>query len=94
MHKWALLLGGDRHRGHRHPVAARRPRIIRPGSLVVVVGYVASFCFLTPGAARPACRSGVAYGIWGALGTAATAGVAAIIFGDPFTTPIIAGHRR
>jgi small multidrug resistance pump len=34
---------------------------------------------------------GVAYGIWGALGTAATAGLAAVIFGDPFTRPIILG---
>jgi small multidrug resistance pump len=34
---------------------------------------------------------GVAYGIWGALGTAITAVAAAILFGDPFTAPIVAG---
>ena len=34
---------------------------------------------------------GVAYGIWGALGTAATAELAAVLFGDPFTWPIVAG---
>ena len=34
---------------------------------------------------------GVAYGIWGACGTAATAVLAAAIYGDPFTWPIAAG---
>jgi small multidrug resistance pump len=34
---------------------------------------------------------GVTYGIWGALGTAGTAVLAAVIFGDPFTWPIVMG---
>lgn len=58
--------------------------------VVVVIGYVASFYFLTM-VLRAGMPVGVAYGIWGALGTAATAVLAAVIFGDPFTTPIIAG---
>jgi len=34
---------------------------------------------------------GVTYGIWGACGTALTAVLAALVFGDPFTWPIVAG---
>jgi small multidrug resistance pump len=33
----------------------------------------------------------VAYGIWGASGTAITAVMASLIFDDPFTWPIVAG---
>ena len=56
----------------------------------MVAGYLASFSFLTL-VLRAGMPVGVAYGIWGALGTAITAVLAAIIFGDPFTGPIIAG---
>jgi small multidrug resistance pump len=58
--------------------------------IVVVVGYVGSFLLLTM-VLRAGMAVGVAYGIWGALGTAATAVLAAAIFGDPFTWPIAAG---
>ena len=34
---------------------------------------------------------GVAYGIWGAVGTALIAGIATIMFGDPLTVPIVVG---
>jgi len=34
---------------------------------------------------------GVAYGIWGAVGTALIAGIATVIFGDPLTVPITIG---
>jgi small multidrug resistance pump len=34
---------------------------------------------------------GVAYGIWGALGTAITAVLGSAIFGDPFTIAVVAG---
>ena len=57
---------------------------------VVVAGYVTSFFFLTL-VLRGGMPVGVAYGIWGALGTAATASLAAVIFGDPFTAPILLG---
>ena len=57
---------------------------------VVVVGYVTSFFFLSR-VLRGGMPVGVAYGIWGALGTAATAVLGAAIFGDPFTAPIVFG---
>ena len=58
--------------------------------VVVVAGYLASFILLTL-VLRTGMPVGVAYGIWGASGTAATAVLAAAIFGDPFTWPIVAG---
>ena len=58
--------------------------------LLVVAGYVGSFVLLTM-VLRAGMPVGVAYGIWGASGTAATAALAAAIFGDPFTWPIVAG---
>jgi small multidrug resistance pump len=57
---------------------------------VVIVGYLGSFMFLTM-VLRAGMPIGVAYGVWGALGTAGTAVLAALVFGDPFTWPIIAG---
>ncbi|MGV0813062.1 SMR family transporter [Mycolicibacterium boenickei] len=57
---------------------------------LVVAGYLAAFVFLTL-VLRAGMPVGVAYGIWGALGTAATAVLAAALFGDPFTWPIVAG---
>jgi small multidrug resistance pump len=58
--------------------------------LLVVAGYVGSFVLLTM-VLRAGMPVGVAYGIWGASGTAATAVLAAAMFGDPFTWPIAAG---
>lgn len=58
--------------------------------VVVVAGYVGSFILLTM-VLRSGMPVGVAYGIWGASGTAATAVLAAVMFGDPFTWPIVAG---
>jgi small multidrug resistance pump len=57
---------------------------------VVVVGYLASFALLTL-VLRAGIAIGVAYGIWGAVGTAATAVLGAAIFGDPFTLAIATG---
>lgn len=57
---------------------------------VVVVGYFASFALLTL-VLRAGVAIGVAYGIWGAVGTAATAMLGAVIFGDPFTWAIAIG---
>ncbi|OBF12931.1 multidrug efflux SMR transporter [Mycobacterium sp. ACS4331] len=56
----------------------------------VVPGYVLSFVFLAL-VLRAGMPVGVAYGIWGACGTALTAVLASLIFRDPFTTPIIVG---
>jgi small multidrug resistance pump len=58
--------------------------------VVVVAGYLGAFVLLTA-VLRAGMPIGVAYGIWGASGTAATAVLAAGIFGDPFTWPIAAG---
>lgn len=58
--------------------------------LLVVAGYVGAFVLLTM-VLRAGMPVGVTYGIWGAMGTAGTAVLAAVIFGDPFTWPIVAG---
>ena len=58
--------------------------------IVVVGGYVGAFVLLTL-VLRSGLSIGVAYGIWGALGTVGTAVLAAAIFGDPFTWPIAFG---
>ncbi|MCP9275194.1 DMT family transporter [Mycolicibacterium arenosum] len=57
---------------------------------VVVVGYAAAFALLTL-VLRTGMPVGVAYGIWGASGTAATAVLAAVLFRDPFTWLIALG---
>ena len=56
----------------------------------VVVGYACAFTLLTL-VLREGVPVGVTYGIWGACGTALTAVLAALVFGDPFTWPIVAG---
>lgn len=58
--------------------------------VLVVAGYLSSFLLLTL-VLRAGMAVGVAYGIWGAMGTATTAVLAAVLFGDPFTWPIVAG---
>jgi len=87
--KWALLLGaiGTEVTATLSLRAAQDHSLLL---LLVVAGYVASFSCLTL-VLRAGMPVGVAYGIWGALGTAVTAVLAAVIFGDPFTTPIIVG---
>lgn len=57
---------------------------------VVIPGYLASFIFLTL-VLRMGTPVGVAYGIWGACGTALTAALGAVIFGDPFNSAIVIG---
>jgi small multidrug resistance pump len=58
--------------------------------VAVVVGYASAFALLTL-VLREGVPVGVTYGIWGATGTALTAVLAAVIFGDPFTWPIALG---
>lgn len=58
--------------------------------VLVVCGYLGAFVLLTA-VLRTGMAIGVAYGIWGASGTAATAVLAAAIFGDPFTWAIALG---
>ncbi|MBP2452082.1 DMT family transporter [Mycolicibacterium lutetiense] len=89
MQKWALLIAAV-----VAEVAATlslRASQDHAGWLVLVVaGYLTAFLLLTL-VLRAGMPVGVAYGIWGALGTAATAVLAAALFGDPFTWPIVAG---
>ena len=58
--------------------------------VAVVAGYACAFTLLTL-VLREGVPVGVTYGIWGATGTALTAVSAALIFGDPFTWPIVLG---
>ncbi len=58
--------------------------------VVVVIGYAASFVLLGL-VLRAGIPLGVAYGIWGAVGVAATALLAAALFGEPLTPVMLAG---
>ncbi len=58
--------------------------------VVVVAGYVTSFALLGV-VLRRGMPLGVAYGIWAALGVAATAGMSALVFGEPITATMAAG---
>lgn len=51
---------------------------------VVVLGYIASFVFLT-GALRGGLPLGVAYGIWSATGVALAAVLSHLLFKEPLT---------
>jgi small multidrug resistance pump len=87
--KWALLAGAI----FTEVAATLSLRASQDHSawlVLVVGGYLASFTLLTM-VLRAGVPVGVAYGIWGALGTAVTAVLAAVLFGDPFTWPIVAG---
>jgi small multidrug resistance pump len=87
--EWALLLGAI-FTEVSGTLALRASQDHRAWLIVVVAGYFLSFYFLTM-VLRAGMPVGVAYGIWGALGTAATASIAAVAFGDPFTKPIVIG---
>ena len=58
--------------------------------LLVVAGYATSFVLLAA-VLRRGFPLGVAYGIWGAAGVAATALLAAVIFGEALTPLMLAG---
>lgn len=58
--------------------------------VLAVVGYLCAFAGLTL-VLRTGLAIGVAYGIWGAVGTAGTAALAAIVFDEPMTWPIMGG---
>ncbi|MGJ6124103.1 multidrug efflux SMR transporter [Mycolicibacterium sp. Y3] len=58
--------------------------------VVVVIGYTGAFALMAA-VLRAGMPVGVAYGIWGAVGTAVTASLGAVLFGDPFTWPIVIG---
>ncbi|ART69778.1 QacE family quaternary ammonium compound efflux SMR transporter [Mycobacterium dioxanotrophicus] len=89
MRKWALLIAAI-----ATEVAAtlslRASQDHAAWLVVVVIGYLGAFVLLTL-VLRGGMAVGVAYGIWGAMGTASTAVLAAVLFGDAFTWPIAAG---
>lgn len=89
MRKWGLLLGAIGTEVTA-TLSLRASQDHMSWLLLVVLGYGASFALLT-GVLRAGMPVGVAYGIWGALGTAITAVAASLIFGDPFTGPVVAG---
>lgn len=83
MTKWLLLLGAivSEVLGS----LSLKGALDRPGLYVlVVVGYLAAFAFLV-GVLRQGMGLGVAYGIWGAAGVAATAVLSSVIFGESLT---------
>lgn len=57
---------------------------------VVVVGYISAFVLLAAALQR-GMALGVGYGIWGASGVAATAGMSTVLFGEPITALMGAG---
>ncbi|MFB2585417.1 DMT family transporter [Herbiconiux liukaitaii] len=62
-----------------------------PGWYVLVVaGYLAAFVLLAF-VLRAGMPLGVAYGVWGALGVALTAGFAALLFGETLTPVMLVG---
>ncbi|RUR01627.1 DMT family transporter [Labedella endophytica] len=58
--------------------------------VVVVIGYASSFVLLGF-VLRAGMPLGVAYGVWGATGVAATALLAAVFFGEPLTPVMLGG---
>lgn len=89
MRRWALLAGAIATEV-TGTLALRAFQDQRLWLIVVVAGYLASFVLLTR-VLRAGVPVGVAYGIWAASGTALTAVLASVIFGEPFTTPIVIG---
>ena len=89
MRKWALLIAAVGTEVTA-TLSLRASQDHAAWLTLVVAGYLAAFLLLTL-VLRAGMPVGVAYGIWGALGTAATAALAAVLFGDPFTWPIVAG---
>lgn len=57
---------------------------------VVVVGFASAFTFLSF-ALRAGMPLGVAYGVWGATGVAATAALSAALFGESLTPVMLGG---
>lgn len=89
MRRWALLLGAILTEV-TGTLSLRAFQDQRWWLVLVVAGYVASFMLLAR-VLRAGVPIGVAYGIWGAAGTAITAVLGTLIFGDPFTMPILVG---
>jgi small multidrug resistance pump len=59
-------------------------------SIVVVVGYVAAFFFLSE-ALKRGMSLGVAYGVWSAIGVAAVATIGAVFLGEGLSPVQVGG---
>lgn len=59
-------------------------------SIVVVVGYVAAFIFLSQ-ALKRGMSVGVAYGVWSAIGVALVATIGALFLDEPLSAVQIGG---
>jgi small multidrug resistance pump len=87
--RWLLLLGAIG--SEVTATLSLKGALDRPALYaVVLVGYVASFALLAAVLAA-GMPLGVAYGIWGALGVAATAALAAVVFDEELTGVMAAG---
>ncbi len=89
MRKWALLAGAIA----TEVLATMSLRALQDNRLwliAVVVGYSTSLYLLTK-VWQAGVPVGVAYGIWGAAGTAVTAVLGTDIFDEPLTVAIVIG---
>lgn len=89
MRKW-VLLGGAITTEVAATLSLRASQDHSGWLILVVAGYLSSF-ILMAAVLRTGMPVGVAYGIWGATGTAVTAVAASLIFGEAFTWPLLAG---
>lgn len=89
MRKWALL-GAAIATEVTGTLSLRASQDHSAWLVVVVVGYISSF-ILMAAVLRAGMPVGVAYGIWGATGTAVTAVAASVIFDEAFTWALAAG---
>lgn len=89
MRKWSLL-GAAIAVEVAATLSLRASQDHRAWLIVVVAGYVSAFVLMAA-VLRGGMPVGVAYGIWGATGTAVTAVAASVIFGEAFTWPLAAG---
>ena len=89
MSRWALLAGAivTEVTG----TLALRGALDRPWLYAVTLaGYVGSF-FLLVLVLQAGMPLGVAYGVWSALGVAATAVLSSLLFDEAFTGPMVVG---
>ena len=89
MRKWALLAGAIA----TEVIGTMSLRALQDNRLwliAVVAGYTTSLYLVTK-VWQAGMPVGVAYGIWGAVGTATTAVLGMIIFGEPLTPAIVIG---
>lgn len=89
MRKWALL-GAAIATEVTGTLSLRASQDHAVWLIVVALGYISSF-ILMAAVLRAGMPVGVAYGIWGAIGTAVTAVAASAIFGEAFTWPLAVG---